>query len=175
MSIQPRRSESAIVCPDCGQTVSGLERELRMQLPDDLFKIADQRHIFAEKRIQFKGKDFVNLDRKRYFVRVLLPVQLDIDHEFHFGVWLEVDAREAKVAYDVWESKKYSDLILSGRLANAVPPWGEKIFNADCKATVRDQDGLPFISSSSHPLLSKILVEPWSIHACESAIESFAQ
>jgi hypothetical protein len=78
-------------CPTCGEEVGGLGREVTFGHPDAIVALPEAERA---ERVTIAGKNFAQLDGKRFFIRVLLPVQLDIGHEYRFGVWIEVSLAE---------------------------------------------------------------------------------
>lgn len=156
------------VCPQCRREVRGLDREVSFGLPDEVFALASDDRT---KRVVQLGKSFVLLDGKRCFLRVLLPVNLDVPHEFRFGVWVEIDQKDFKRVWDVWDDPAYAGTSVEGWLANAVPLWGKSVLGAACHASARDAANALFIDRSSNQILSSILETPWPIHECQQLIQ----
>jgi hypothetical protein len=154
-------------CPCCGKDITGVQREITMRTPDDVVELSDDER---RRRVKVGGKSFQVLDDSRYFVRVLLPVPLDIGHEYRFGVWLEVAERDFEHLLAVWDDPSYLDTELDGMLANGVPPWGASILGAPCRASARRQEDALYIESSTDPALSRVLTHPWVVHECEALI-----
>lgn len=158
------------VCPTCGEKVAGLDREIRLRLPQPIVDILGEDP--TTKRFSIApGGSFIRLDKDKYFARVLLPVSLDIDYEFHYGVWMAIDKPTAKHLWRVWEKPEYANVQFSGQLANLVPPWNKEIEGAECTAEVRDAESVPYIFQSTHPVFAKILSEPWPVHECQRVID----
>jgi hypothetical protein len=157
----------AAVCPDCGREVNVLGRELTFGLPDEIFALSDKEQ---EQRVLRFGKTFVTLDADRFFLRVLLPVQLDVGHEFRFGVWIEVPRNDYKRVWDLWDETGYATVSVKGVLANAVPPWSDAISDAPCTAAARNATDALYIESSTHLALASVLTTPWAVHECEELI-----
>lgn len=158
----------ASICPTCGKEVSGLDREVSFGLPDELFAIPEDLrdgHVFSD------GKNFAHLDGKRFFMRVLLPVPLDIGHEYRFGVWMEVSEKDAQRVWQMWNEPGYVEAEVDGTLANAVPPWGARLLEAPCHASARNQNDVMFIDDSRNAELATILSTPWPVHECEQLIK----
>jgi hypothetical protein len=93
------------------------------------------------------------------FVRCLLPVRLTGGHAITFGVWLGVHPDDLQRAAAVWWEPAYRDLVLEGRLANALPVWG--LLAAPAEARVHDEDETPYVVGSPDPLLARVLSEAW--------------
>ena len=125
------------------------------QLPDVVFELPEQerRH-----RIRGRSKVFV-LDDEVGFVRVVLPVQLD-HGSVTFGIWLETSAEQADHAARVWEEPAYASLVLSGRVANFLAPWGAALLGAAATARPLDGDALPFVTGGADIIVS-LLEERW--------------
>jgi hypothetical protein len=64
--------------------------------PDEVFGLTP---VERRNRVAAPAKSFLLLDGERPFLRVLLPVRLDVGHEFRFGVWLEVHENDFKRAW----------------------------------------------------------------------------
>ncbi|GAC1330599.1 MAG: hypothetical protein NVSMB22_22730 [Chloroflexota bacterium] len=118
------------------------------------------------------GQSFATLDGE-WFMRALLPVKLTNGHEYHFGVWISVDDSIVRQASLVWDTIDYGRLVINGTLANSVPPWGDALLDAPCRAVVRNLDELPYIASSSHPVLTGVLCNSWPTYECEKLIEKY--
>jgi hypothetical protein len=157
------------VCPACGRNVSGLDREVTFGFPDEVFALSDEERVT---RVTGFGKSFITLGSDRFFLRVLLPVQLDIGREFRFGVWIELSMHEYKRIWDLWDEPEYSAVSVEGVLANAVPPWADAIGGAPCKAATRNATDTLYIESSTQPALATVLTSPWATHECEELISS---
>lgn len=68
----------------------------------------------------------------------------------------------------VWDQQEYAELELFGTLANAVPPWGDRLLGAPVRAVVRDTDELPYVVEGFTALLDQVLTRIWphaEIHA----------
>ncbi len=93
------------------------------------------------------------------FVRVLLSIDLDDDTSITYGTWLLVAPEALHEAFALWWSPDYGRLHLRGQLANDVPPGG--VLGADVSAVVRNDDHTPYLDSTDHPLLDRLLHETW--------------
>lgn len=163
-----RLTGHGIRLPDMREGGTGLEREVTFGLPDELFAIPNEQR---SGRVFSDGKNFAHLDGKRFFLRVLLPVQLDIGHEYRFGVWLEVAESDAKRIWQTWDKPEYREAGVDGVLANVVPPWGDRLLGAPCHASARNQSDVMFIEASANPALATVLSTPWPVHECEQLIQ----
>jgi hypothetical protein len=122
-------------------------------------------------RVTMAGRNFAQLDGKRFFIRVLLPVQLDIGHEYRFGVWIEVSEGDCKHVWKIWDTPDYAEAEVEGMLANIVPPWGDRLAGAACHASARNRDDVLYIDRSTHRELEQVLTTPWPVHECRQLIE----
>lgn len=140
-----------------------------MRMPDAAAALPERE---LRQRFVVGGGSFATLDGD-CFLRALLPVPLTGGHEYHFGVWLEVSEAMISHAAEVWDEPDYATLVVNGRLANSVPPWGRSVLGAPCRAVVRSLNELPYIEWSSQPALARILHHPWAREECESLIEQY--
>ncbi|MDQ3480518.1 MAG: DUF2199 domain-containing protein [Actinomycetota bacterium] len=106
------------------------------------------------------------------FVRVLLPIQLTGGFSLTVGTWLSVDPASLREVWEVWETPAYAELVLEGHLANAVPPWGQKVLGIVGVATVRDPTKWPYIQRSDAPSFQNILSTEWPHDAILGAYAS---
>jgi hypothetical protein len=160
----------APVCPQCGREVSGLDREVTFGAPDEVFALTPDERV---KRVVQPAKSFLLLDGDRCFLRVLLPVTLDVGQEFRFGVWIEVAQTDFKRVWTLWDDAAYATTAVDGNLSNTVPPWGTAVLGAACHAAARNTGDTLYIDKSSNLNLNRILATPWSTHECEQLIQRF--
>lgn len=81
------------------------------------------------------------------FVRVLLPVALVGGVTLTFGVWLGVDPSNLQYIVREWWASTYPNLVLDGRVASDVKPWG--LLAKPGRAVVRDPEQTPYLDSST--------------------------
>ncbi len=144
-------------CPHCGRPLDDHERDIGFELPDPLLAIPR-----PELEQRMWGNDLmVAVEGIGAFIRTILPVHLVGGFSIHYSLWLGVPDEVLQEAYEVWDRPDYRRLVLDGRLANAVLPWGNTIFGAPARATVPNKDELPVITSADHPELAKVLSEQW--------------
>jgi hypothetical protein len=93
------------------------------------------------------------------FVRALLPVALTGGYTVTFGVWIGVRPDDLQRTFQVWWEPEYAELVLDGRLANALPVWG--LLTAPVRATVRNPEHTPYCSASPDAQLHAVLTEEW--------------
>jgi hypothetical protein len=93
------------------------------------------------------------------FVRALLPVHLEHEHRFTYGVWVGVSPEDLQRARDVWWEPEYDQLTIEGRLANAVPPGAS--VGAPVRLVVRDPEHTPYCDSSPDADVYALLNSTW--------------
>ena len=164
----PAQNGRKVICPCCGKDIRSVQREIKLELPEAVLQVpAPDR----KRRVGVGGSSFMQLDLKRFFVRALLPVRLSDGHEFHFGVWLETDEDTSRLLWEAWDLHEYTHARLRGKLANSVPPWNEAVLDSPCVASARNADQLPYITSSTEPLLASVLTTPWPREECERLLD----
>ncbi|CCQ46510.1 hypothetical protein ARTSIC4J27_2473 [Pseudarthrobacter siccitolerans] len=93
------------------------------------------------------------------FVRALLPVKLEGGHELRFGVWIAIHPDDLQRACRVWNAPEYTDLKLTGYLANKIQPWG--LYKVPVNLAVLNPDHTPYCVSSSDQELNDVLTKAW--------------
>jgi len=143
-------------CACCGiaRDPQGRPFSITFDQPDVVFDI-------AEELLDTWGADpFLAIKNVGFFLRVIVPVQLTDGFSVDFGTWLEIHAEDFRTAWTTWNFPEYGDLEIEGYVANAINPWG-KLPHELVKAVVRDPAQVPYLTSSSNPLVTKILTETW--------------
>jgi hypothetical protein len=76
-------------------------------------------------------------------------------------------------AFSLWWAPEYPQLVLEGRLGNALPGSGllGAPVRATVRATVRDPDHAPYCTDSPHPGLRQLLTAECSHEEVLAAIE----
>lgn len=120
-----------------------------------MFELTSEELAF---RIRGRERVFV-LDHDRGFVRTLLPIRLDRG-SLTLGVWLEISARQAASAIEVWELPAYLDLSFDGLLANDLEPWGLELVGTVAHARPRSQDELPRVVGGDE-VIRDLLTRSW--------------
>jgi hypothetical protein len=144
-------------CSLCGRPLDAHNREIRAKLPDPVLAVPA-----SERADRTWGNDvLMQVQGIGAFVRVLLPIRLSGGYSIRVAVWLGVHPTDLRHAYEVWWAPEYVDLRLEGRLATAVPPWGDEVFGKPASAIVRDPDQLPYLSSTTDSMLTRVLAEEW--------------
>ena len=156
-------TESA--CAECGRPIEQHDRDLRFGLPDLALNLSPE-----QESTTWHHGDLLQVPGVGAFVHVLLPVHLTGGHQITFATWLAVHPGTLRQAYDVWREPEYADLVLEGVLANAVPPWGRKLFGCRAVARVRHNDELPWLEETDDELLDQVLRAEWPHEAVLSAL-----
>ena len=144
-------------CQTCGRPLDEHDRNIRLVLSDPVLDVPESER--ANK--MWGGDTLLQLDGVGAFVRVLLPIQLSGGYSLTIGTWLAIDPVQLPHVWEVWNTDRYSDLALDGNLANGIEPWGKSLLGAPAGAEVRDQDQLPWLTSSVHPELRRVLSDEW--------------
>ena len=149
------------LCGMCGRTTSAHDRDVRFRLPDPVLNSPDQ-HRAEDSWLSDPDPNLATLMQIPYispFVRALLPVRLEGGHELRFGVWIAIHPDDLQQACRVWNSPEYSDLKLTGYLANKIQPWG--IYKVPVSLAVLNPDHTPYCVSSSDQELNDVLTKVW--------------
>ena len=147
------RHPRACACSECGEEAPLLD--FAYQLPDCIW-------AQPPKERSRSNTDFAEMGARR-FIRGLLPVKLEDGEEFRYGVWLEVDAATYKHARKVWNDEaRYMGLRFNGTVANAAPPWGEKLLGVEVEVAPREATGRPFVTATKVPWLNEVLRSGWT-------------
>jgi hypothetical protein len=106
-------------CSDCGEMHPISDIELTFRRPDDIAALPIEE---IEERCQFNDDIYI-LDKKRYFVRGLIPLPVrDRFEPYSIGAWAEVSLESFQRIYDLWESDtQTAEPPFKGILANLVP------------------------------------------------------
>ena len=148
-------------CLTCGRPLDEHDRHFRFRLPDPVLELPEREqtpgtwmsHSDANESVMMQVPD------AGAFVRCLLPVRLDGGYTVTFGVWLSVHRDDLRAAFQAWWEPEYTDLVLEGRLGNALPVWG--LLAAPATAFVLDPDATPYITSSPDVRLADVLARDW--------------
>ena len=106
------------------------------------------------------GDPFLAIKNVGFFVRVILPVKLSDGYAIDFGTWLEIDGVDFRAAWQAWNFPEYKDLAFEGYVANEIEPF-DRFPHALVKATVRDLEQVPYLTSSANADFTKLLSETW--------------
>ncbi|WP_030693599.1 DUF2199 domain-containing protein [Streptomyces globisporus] len=144
-------------CSCCGDALVDERRiDVRFGLPDVAFELPE------EARRSPGPSALLALDGAGFFVRCLLPVRLTGDTELVVGTWLEVEEETFLRAAGIWDDEvAYPELVVRGRLANAVRPWGEEVLGAEFTGRISDPEELPYLREGHGPEAVRLLGETW--------------
>src|SRR5262245_12771944 len=143
-------------CPTCGRPIDAHRRDVRFALPDVLVRPpAGWRGLIGG------TESIIEVSGVAGFVRVLLPVRLSADATLTIGTWLRTELDTAQRVNGLFFAPAYATVELDGRLANAIYPWGPDLLDAPAHARVRDPNDIPYVESSGHPLLHRVLTDEW--------------
>jgi len=148
--------EPGCTCAFCGAPIPDPPLDYACKMPDCVFALP------AEQRSRRCNEDFAELGNRK-FVRGLLPIPIEGGEEFRYGVWLEVDPETFEHVIRAWNDPPvYRTLAFSGRIANALPPFGPRALDALVDLATRDEKGRPFVVGSTEPWLKDLLARGWS-------------
>lgn len=149
-----RASSEPCSCCGIARDPHGRPFSITFAQPDVVFDV-------EEELLDTWGEDpFLAIKNVGFFLRVILPVKLTDGFAVNFGTWLEVYSEDFKQAWQVWNFPEYAELSVEGYLANKINPWPE-VPHALVRATVRDLDQVPFVTSSENEVFARIIGETW--------------
>ncbi|MFF9341419.1 DUF2199 domain-containing protein [Streptomyces sp. NPDC014773] len=153
----PAPTSAPATCSCCGDALADERRiDVRFGLPDLAFELPD------EARRSPGPSALLALDGGGFFVRCLLPVRLTGDTELVLGAWVEVEEETFRHAAEVWDDEAaYPELVVRGRLANAVQPWGEDVLGAEFTGRIADPGELPYLVEGHGEAAARLLGETW--------------
>jgi len=110
---------STVACTTCGRIHPIDQSELTFGLPDVVFAMSEEER---SARCDV-SQDIVALDRERFFIRGLLPLEVVTrNRPYNLGVWVEVSPSIFRRIYELWnESAQDQEPRMPGHLANKVP------------------------------------------------------
>ena len=141
-------------CCDIAPNADGRPLSVTFENPDVVAQIE------PELLEAWGGDPFLAIKNVGFFVRVILPVKLSDGYSVDFGTWLEIFSEDFRTAWQTWNFPEYKDLVLEGYVANDIAPWG-RLPHALVKATVRDLDQVPYLTSSEDEKVTRILTDTW--------------
>ncbi|WP_455834342.1 DUF2199 domain-containing protein [Pseudarthrobacter siccitolerans] len=153
--------DSKHTCAMCARATSAHDRDVRFRLPDPVLNSLDQ-HRAEDSWLSDPDPNQATLMQIPYispFVRALLPVKLEGGHELRFGVWIAIHPDDLQRACRVWNAPEYTDLKLTGYLANKIQPWG--LYRGPVNLAVLNPDHTPYCVSSSDQELNDVLTKAW--------------
>lgn len=146
----------------CGRSRDAHNRHVRFKLPDPVLDTPLQERTPGTWMSHGDAVSSVMMQVPNVgpFVRVLLPVRLLGGDTLTFGVWLGVHPDDLQRAFKEWWAPTYPDLVLQGRIANDVQPWG--LLAKPATAVVRNPDQTPYLVGSVDRLTEQVLTEEWA-------------
>jgi hypothetical protein len=108
-----------IACVTCGRFHPMTQSELTFGLPDVVFAMSEEER---DARCELSA-DIVALDRDRFFIRGLLPLEVTTrGRPYNLGVWAEVSPSTFGRVYELWsEPNQEREPRMPGKLANNIP------------------------------------------------------
>jgi hypothetical protein len=144
-------------CPSCARPLDEHNRHVRLRLPDPVLAIPEPDRAART----WGGDTMLQVQDVGAFVRVLLPIKLTDGYTLTVGAWLAIDPAHLEHVWKIWDTPAYRALVLDGYLANAIEPWGDSLLGAAATARVQDETQLPWIVSSSHAGLDRLIRADW--------------
>lgn len=145
----------------CGTQLTDRNRDVRFRLPDPVLNSPDQ-HRAEGSWLSDPDPNVATLmqiPEVGPFVRALLPVRIEGGHELSFGVWVAVHPDDLQRAFRAWNAPEYSQLTITGYLANRIEPWG--VFAVPVNLAVLNPDHTPYCVGSANEKLSEVLTKVW--------------
>jgi len=104
---------------------------------------------------------------ERYFVRALLPLQIEDGGELKIGVWVEVAFDDFRNLHSVfWDDEEaYMAMSILGRIENTFRVLGENACGTLVHLAARTPDQCLFVRDSEGPWLSSILKEHFAVES----------
>jgi len=93
------------------------------------------------------------------FMRALFRVELTDGYSVTYRLWVRIQEDDLKHASRVWSGRQYSELELSGTIANSVEPWN--LLGAATALKVLDPEQLPYCVPEMDSPLAPILAQEW--------------
>jgi hypothetical protein len=145
----------------CGRSTDAHNRHVRFTLPDPVLAAPQQESTPGTWLSHEDAATSVMMQVPGVgpFVRVLLPVTLSGGDTVTFGLWLGVHPDDLQRTFREWWAPTYPNLVLEGRVANDVQPWG--LLARPATARVRNPDETPYLTSSTDSLIERVLTEEW--------------
>ena len=106
------------------------------------------------------GDPFLAIKDVGFFLRVILPIKLNDGFALNFGTWLEIHRDDFKAAWTAWNFPEYKDFEVEGYIANEIEPFA-RFPHALVKATVREIEQVPYLTSSDNEVFTKLLSDIW--------------
>lgn len=114
----------SFTCEVCGETHAGETRDIRLGLPDPIFRIDEAER---DERAWVGDDSAVLHDREteRFFVRALLELPVEgEDGYFGYGSWIEVSPADFEALGELWHDEDgWRSEPFAGTLANELLPY----------------------------------------------------
>ncbi|MFF9849604.1 hypothetical protein [Streptomyces litmocidini] len=73
-----------------------------------------------------------------------------------------MDGATLRRAADTWyDEAAYPELVVRGRLANKVKPWGDEVLGVEMTGRISDPEELPYLVEGHDPTAARLLGEVW--------------
>ena len=114
----------SFTCSVCGESHAGETRDIRMGLPEPLFRIdegdRDERAWVGDDSAVLRDRD-----EERFFVRALLELPVEGEEGyFGYGTWIEVDETDFEALGQLWHDEDgWRSSPFDGTLANELHPY----------------------------------------------------
>jgi hypothetical protein len=152
--------------------VPGLWHDLAYQLPDRIFSLSPAERTARVWQSAETNSDFAVLDGEAFYVRGIVPVPLPGGDQFRYGAWLEVSQPEFTRILEAWgDDAAYERLRFRARLANALPPFGERAMGAAVEVATGDASARPKVVAADDAWLADLLRDGWD----QATYEAFAR
>ena len=114
----------AFTCTVCGESHAGETRDIRMSLPDPIFRI-DEPERERRARVGEDSAVLEDRDAERFFVRALLELPIEgEDGYFGYGTWIEVSPADFETLGELWDAEDgWRSEPFAGTLANELHPY----------------------------------------------------
>lgn len=145
----------------CGRSRDSHNRHVRFRLPDPVLRAPERERTPGTWMSHADAVSSVMLQVPGVgsFVRVLLPVTLLGGDTVTYGVWLGVHPDDLQRAFREWWTPMCLELVLEGRIANDVQPWG--LLAKPATAVVRNPEETPYLAHSMDPVAERVLTQEW--------------
>ena len=114
----------AFTCTVCGETHAGETRDIRMSLPDPIYRI-DGPERAERARVGEDSAVLEDRDAERFFVRALLELPIEGEEGyFGYGTWIEVSPADFEALGELWNAEDgWRSEPFAGTLANELHPY----------------------------------------------------
>ena len=114
----------AFTCTVCGESHTGETRDIRMGLPDAIFRI-DEPERERRARVGEDSAVLAERDAERFFVRALLELPIEGEEGyFGYGTWIEVSPEDFAALGELWDAEDgWRSEPFAGTLANELHPY----------------------------------------------------